>query len=155
MKEENNNSIQKQSIQEIIISFNKMYKLPINNKPTVPEKERLNHFLKILREEVKEGEDIIEKLDALGDDMEDDQKADIIADVSDWLGDMIWYIRSEAVKYGIDMDKTLHIIKDSNASKLDENGKPIYDNRGKVMKGPNYWPPEPKIKEFIKQSFNK
>jgi hypothetical protein len=38
---------------------------------------------------------------------------------------------------------------DSNFSKLGADGKPIYDERGKVMKGPFYWKPEPKIKELL------
>jgi hypothetical protein len=38
---------------------------------------------------------------------------------------------------------------DSNTSKLGADGKPIYDERGKVMKGPGYWKPEPAIKELI------
>jgi hypothetical protein len=39
---------------------------------------------------------------------------------------------------------------ESNFSKLDRNGEPIYDARGKVMKGPDYWKPEPKITEILK-----
>jgi hypothetical protein len=43
----------------------------------------------------------------------------------------------------------LQIIMDSNASKLGADGKPIYDANGKFLKGPNYWKPEPKIRELL------
>lgn len=50
---------------------------------------------------------------------------------------------------GLDYWVVLDIIMQSNFSKLGEDGKPIYDERGKVMKGPNYWKPEPKIREYL------
>ena len=43
----------------------------------------------------------------------------------------------------------LAIIRQSNFSKLGADGKPIYDERGKVQKGPGYWKPEPKISEML------
>jgi predicted HAD superfamily Cof-like phosphohydrolase len=62
---------------------------------------------------------------------------------------MVVYIRSESTKFGINLEKTLDIIMQSNMSKLGADGKPIYDERGKVMKGPNYWKPESKIAEML------
>ena len=52
-------------------------------------------------------------------------------------------------KFGLDNALVLDIIMQSNMSKLAADGSVIYDDRGKVMKGPNYWKPEPKIKEYI------
>ena len=46
------------------------------------------------------------------------------------------YCRSEALKYGLPLEEVLDIIMDSNESKLDANGKPIYDANGKFLKGP-------------------
>ena len=50
---------------------------------------------------------------------------------------------------GIPLEDVLQIIMDSNASKLGADGKPIYDANGKFLKGPNYWKPEPKIRELL------
>jgi predicted HAD superfamily Cof-like phosphohydrolase len=47
------------------------------------------------------------------------------------------------------MKKVLEIIMDSNMSKLGSDGQPIYDSVGKVIKGPNYWKPEPKLQAYI------
>ena len=69
--------------------------------------------------------------------------------IADLLGDVIVYCRSEALKYGIPLEEVLSIIMDSNESKLGADGKPIYDANGKFLKGPNYWKPEPKIKELL------
>ncbi len=49
------------------------------------------------------------------------------------------------------MEEILDVIMESNFSKLDQDGNPSYDERGKVLKGPNYWKPEPKIKEILKK----
>ena len=53
-------------------------------------------------------------------------------------------------KFGLPLDKTLDIIMSSNFSKLDENGQPIYDERGKILKGSGYWKPEPKLSKMLK-----
>jgi hypothetical protein len=47
------------------------------------------------------------------------------------------------------LDRVLKVIMESNFSKLGADGQPIYDQRGKVMKGPHYWKPEPRIKEIL------
>jgi predicted HAD superfamily Cof-like phosphohydrolase len=74
---------------------------------------------------------------------------DLAVAIADLLGDVIVYCRSEALKYGIPLEDVLQIIMDSNASKLGADGKPIYDANGKFLKGPNYWKPEPKIRELL------
>jgi predicted HAD superfamily Cof-like phosphohydrolase len=67
----------------------------------------------------------------------------------DLLGDFQLYSASEMKKSGIQLDATLEIIMESNFSKQDLNGKPIYDERGKGQKGPNYWKPEPSIQAML------
>ena len=140
------------SFQELITEFNGMYKLPVNSKPSLLGIERLKNFKNILMEEVDEADAIIEKYEKFGENMSEENKIDLLTDVSDWLGDMVVYITSESTKHGIDMDRTLQVIMSSNFSKLGLDGKPIYDERGKVLKGPNYWKPEPKISELLKES---
>jgi predicted HAD superfamily Cof-like phosphohydrolase len=136
---------------EVISEFNAMYKLPINENPTLQPVERLENFKKILSEEVNEVDEIIEKYKQFlkSGQLENQQKVELLTDISDWLGDMVVYIRSESTKFGINLEKTLDIIMQSNMSKLGADGKPIYDERGKVMKGPNYWKPESKIAEML------
>ncbi|RCM47979.1 hypothetical protein PA37_06700 [Pseudomonas aeruginosa] len=53
------------------------------------------------------------------------------------------------MKYGIPLEAVLDLIMDSNESKLGADGKPIYDENGKFLKGPNYWKPEPQIKKLL------
>ena len=142
------------SFQEIIREFNEMYKLPVNDKPSLLGVERLKNFKDILMEEVNEVDSIVEKYEKFGENMSEENKIDLLTDVSDWLGDMVVYITSESTKHGIDMDRTLQVIMSSNFSKLGLDGKPIYDERGKVLKGPNYWKPEPKISELLKESLS-
>lgn len=130
-----------------IRAMNKMYELPVNELPNLNDYDasRLYEFLHIIREEVEEGEDIKNDL-GYNPTMSD---IDHLVNLSDWFADMIVYIYSEAARCGIPMAEILHIVMDSNESKLDEDGKPIKDERGKFLKGPNYWKPEPKIRELL------
>ena len=65
------------------------------------------------------------------------------------LCDIQVYCASEMAKFGLPLDKVLAVIMNSNFSKLGADGEPIYDERGKVQKGPNYWKPEPAIAVMI------
>ncbi len=136
-----------------IEKFNQIYKLNSPEKPTVLEVERIKNFQNILAEEVEEAVDITGKYEKLasenGGKLNDEDKIEILTDMSDWLGDCIVYCASEARRWGIPLSDVLDVIMQSNFSKLDADGNPIYDERGKVMKGPGYWKPEPKIKEII------
>jgi len=124
-----------------IRAMNEMYKLPISDIPSLPKLPivRLSKFKKTLMDEVHEIDDISSIHDPV----------DRLVAVADLLGDVVVYCRSEALKYGIPLEQVLDIIMDSNESKLGADGKPIYNAEGKFLKGPNYWKPEPKIKELI------
>lgn len=130
-----------------IRAMNKMYELPISEVPNLDDYpiSRVADFLKILAEEIEEGEDIRDEMvcDPTMSDL------DHLVNLSDWFADMIVYIYSEATHCGIPLAEVLHIVMDSNESKLGEDGKPIKDERGKFLKGPNYWKPEPKIRELL------
>ena len=58
------------------------------------------------------------------------------------LSDLVFVCYQFAATYGIDLDKAMTLVFESNLSKLDEQGKPIYREDGKVLKGPNYAPPD-------------
>ena len=57
------------------------------------------------------------------------------------LSDLVFVCYQFAATYGIDLDKAMTLVFESNLSKLDEQGKPLYREDGKVLKGPNYQPP--------------
>lgn len=106
---------------ERIRDMNEMYELPISQKPTLP-------------------------VDPLARLKNFPQR-----DLADLLADLQVYCRSEALRWGIPHEEVLNIVMDSNASKLGADGKPIKDERGKFLKGPNYWRPEPKIADLIRE----
>ena len=132
---------------EAIRHFNSMYKLPNEGMPTLKAvgdpRQRILSFAKTLRDEIDEGAEIIDKINAGASEL------DVLTDLADWLGDIQVYCASEMAKYGIPLDLTLNIIMQSNFSKLGADGKPIYNADGKVLKGGNYYRPEPKIREML------
>ena len=132
---------------EDIKKFNGIYKLPVNATPTldvgVPAAERMAAFKDILLEEVHEIDEIIAAQQADKDPLE------VLTMLADLLGDIQVYCASEMAKSGLPLDQVLSIIMQSNFSKLGADGLPIYDERGKVMKGPNYWKPEPKLQAML------
>lgn len=138
---------------EDIEKFNGIYKLPVSHSPTldvgVPASERLTAFKAILAEELDEIDEIIDQLtvmEATGDYKSGRvTKFDVLTALADLLGDIQVFCASEMAKFGLPLDDVLEIIMESNFSKLGADGLPIYDERGKVMKGPNYWKPEPII----------
>lgn len=136
---------------ERIAAMNAMYKLPAQPSPVLPDDpaDRLRKFKTTLLDEINEVDDIISAIEQQADSL------DVLVAVADLLGDVIVYCRSEALKYGIPLEEVLSIIMDSNESKLGLDGKPIYDSNGKFLKGPNYWKPEPKIKEILKVAITK
>ena len=140
---------------EEIKLFNAMYLLPTLSSPGIPfvgdanqssrqkTMMRLRQFKDILREELDEVDEIIRKVE-VGEAQEE-----VLTDLADWLGDIQVYCASELRKFGLDNSVILGTIMASNRSKLGKDGKPIFDERGKVMKGPDYWRPEPMIRKYI------
>ena len=129
-----------------------MYKLDMPSSPRLRELKTLEGFQDIILEEEKEAEDIFEMYKGKkGKDLSKEEQLEILTAVSDWLGDIVVYCFTQAQSWGLPMEDILNVIMDSNFSKLDEDGNPIYDDRGKVLKGPDYWKPEPKIQEILKK----
>ena len=71
-----------------------------------------------------------------------------IKEVADALTDILYVTYGAGHAFGIDLDKCFSEVQNSNMSKLDDNGMPIYNENGKVMKGPNYF--KPNLNKFIK-----
>ena len=70
-----------------------------------------------------------------------------LLEVADALTDILYVTYGAGHAFGINLDKCFEEVQNSNMSKLDENGKPIYNEHGKVMKGPNYFKPD--LSKFI------
>ena len=70
-----------------------------------------------------------------------------LKEIADALTDILYVTYGAGHAYGIDLDKCFSEVQKSNMSKLGEDGKPIYNEKGKVMKGPKYF--EPNLKQFI------
>jgi NTP pyrophosphatase (non-canonical NTP hydrolase) len=135
----------KKTFAQRIAAMNAMYRLPVNERPTVPDDvaDRLAKFKATLLDEVHEIDEIVALAKNGG------APGDIAVALADLLGDVVVYCRSEALKYGLPLEDVLDVIMDSNESKLGADGNPIYDANGKFLKGPNYWRPEPKIKALL------
>ena len=71
-----------------------------------------------------------------------------LLEVADALTDILYVTYGAGVAFGIDLDKCFEEVQNSNMSKLGEDGKPIYNDTGKVMKGPNYFKPD--LSKFVK-----
>ena len=87
---------------------------------------------------------IKEELDELKVAMESND----LLEVADALTDILYVTYGAGHAFGIDLDKCFEEVQSSNMSKLDENGKPIYNETGKVMKGPKYF--KPNLNQFVK-----
>ena len=70
-----------------------------------------------------------------------------IVEVADALTDILYVTYGAGHAFGVDLDKCFEEVQNSNMSKLDANGKPIYNESGKVMKGPNYFKPD--LSKFV------
>ena len=71
-----------------------------------------------------------------------------IVEVADALTDILYVTYGAGHSFGIDLDKCFNEVQESNMSKLSSNGKPIYNEQGKVMKGPKYFKPD--LTKFLK-----
>ena len=87
---------------------------------------------------------IKEELNELIDAMD---KKDLV-EVGDALTDILYVTYGAGHAFGINLDKCFEEVQNSNMSKFDNNGKPIYNESGKVLKGPNYF--KPNLKKIIK-----
>ena len=97
--------------------------------------EKINDLrYNLIKEELEELKEAIIKKDLL--------------EVADALTDILYVTYGAGHAFGIDLDKCFEEVQNSNMSKLGEDGKPIYNDAGKVMKGPKYYKPD--LSKFIK-----
>lgn len=117
--------------------FHNAFNIDISDKPTVNisfDKIELRH--KLMFEENQEYYEAAKNMDLI--------------EVADALGDMLYILCGTILTHGMQhkIEEVFDAIQDSNMSKLGEDGKPIYREDGKVLKGPNYF--KPNLKEILK-----
>ena len=81
------------------------------------------------------------------DELQEAMKNNDLLEVADALTDILYVTYGAGHAFGINLDKCFDEVQNSNMSKLGENGEPIYNESGKVMKGPNYF--KPNLSKFV------
>ena len=113
--------------------FMKTFGQEVKNKPSFST-DKINKLrLDLIKEELSELTDAMNNKDLL--------------EVADALTDILYVTYGAGHAFGIDLDKCFDEVQNSNMSKLDENGKPIDNEHGKVLKGPNYFKPD--LSKFV------
>ena len=114
-------------------NFMKTFGQEVKTKPSFST-DKINKLrLDLIKEELTELTEAMNNKDLL--------------EVADALTDILYVTYGAGHAFGINLDKCFEEVQNSNMSKLDENGKPIYNEHGKVMKGPNYFKPD--LSKFV------
>ena len=117
---------------------------------------KVGNFMKTFGQEVKTTPSLsTDKINKLRIDLIKEELAELtqamynkdLLEVADALTDILYVTYGAGHAFGIDLDKCFDEVQNSNMSKLDKNGKPIYNETGKVMKGPNYFKPD--LSKFV------
>jgi predicted HAD superfamily Cof-like phosphohydrolase len=115
-------------------TFMETFGQEVKNKPSFSSDKINNLRYELIREELDELKEALKNKDLL--------------EVADALTDILYVVYGAGHAFGIDLDSCFEEVQQSNMSKLDKNGKPIYNENGKVMKGPNYF--KPNLNKFVK-----
>ena len=119
--------------------------------------EKVGNFMKTFGQEVKKKPSLSSnkinklRLDLIQEELNElkaAMKSNDLLEVADALTDILYVTYGAGHAFGIDLDKCFQEVQNSNMSKLDDNGRPIYNDAGKVMKGPKYFKPD--LSKFIK-----
>ena len=118
---------------ESVKKFMETFGQEIKEKASFPNDKIISLRYELIKEELEEFKDAIDKKD--------------IKEVADALTDILYVTYGAGHAFGINLDKCFEEVQNSNMSKLGVNGKPIYNDKGKVMKGPSYFKPD--LSKFI------
>ena len=105
----------------------------VRTKPQFPDEKTMQLRYDLIKEELNE--------------LEQAMKSKDLKEIADALTDILYVTYGAGYAYGIDLDKCFKEVQRANMSKLGKDGKPIFNEKGKVMKGPNY--SEPNLKQFV------
>ena len=114
-------------------NFMNIYEQEVKTKPSFPSEKIVQLRYDLIKEELDELSVAINDKD--------------IVEVADALTDLLYVVYGAGHSFGINLDKCFAEVQRSNLSKLNIDGKPIYNENGKVMKGPNY--SKPNLKQFL------
>ena len=118
---------------ESVKKFMETFGQEIREKASFPDHKISSLRYDLIKEELGELKDAMDKKD--------------IKEVADALTDILYVTYGAGHAFGINLDKCFEEVQNSNMSKLDTSGKPIYNENGKVMKGPNYYKPD--LSKFV------
>ena len=114
-------------------TFMKTFGQEVKSKPSLSS-DKINKLrIDLIKEELEELTEAIQKKDLL--------------EVADALTDILYVTYGAGHAFGINLDACFNEVQNSNMSKLGKDGKPIYNESGKVMKGPNYFKPD--LSKFV------
>ena len=105
----------------------------VRTKPKFPNEKTMQLRYELIKEELNE--------------LEEAMKTKNLKEIADALTDILYVTYGAGYAYGINLDKCFKEVQRANMSKLGKDGRPIFNEKGKVMKGPNYL--EPNLKQFI------
>ena len=117
-----------------VATFMKTFGQEVKTKTEFPKEKIVKLRYDLINEELEELQDAIKDRNML--------------EIADALTDILYVTYGAGHAFGIDLDKCFNEVQESNMSKLGENNKPIYNESGKVMKGPNYF--KPNLNQFLK-----
>lgn len=115
-------------------TFMQTFGQEVKSKPSFSSEKINNLRYKLIKEELEEFKQAIDNKDLL--------------EVADALTDLLYVTYGAGHSFGINLDDCFNEVQNSNMSKLGSDGKPIYNEDGKVMKGPNYYKPD--LSKFIR-----
>ena len=118
---------------EDVKTFMKTFGQIVKTKPEFPDDKTMKLRFDLIQEELNE--------------LEEAMKTKNLKEIADALTDILYVTYGAGCAYGFDLDKCFKEVQRANMSKLGKDGKPIYNEKGKVMKGPNYLPPN--LKQFV------
>ena len=118
---------------KLVKNFMETFGQEVKNKPSFSTDKMNKLRYDLIKEELDELRVALENKDLL--------------EVADALTDILYVTYGAGHAFGIDLDKCFEEVQNSNMSKLDENNKPIYNESGKVMKGPKYFKPD--LSKFV------
>ena len=118
---------------EDVKTFMETFGQIVRTKPQFPDEKTIQLRLNLIKEELSELEEAIKNKN--------------LKEIADALTDILYVTYGAGYAYGINLDKCFKEVQRANMSKLGKDGKPIYNEIGKVMKGPNYTKPD--LKKFV------